>query len=168
MPCHNCNSESKFTFTVIIGGKKKEYGLCESCAADICLFSPFESNQFPLATILAGLSSSDKGMPIAQIERPVMKAGLVCPCCGMDFNEFMNVGRIGCAECYGAFKENLDPILESIHGSTRHVGRGLRAEMPTMTPIIEKNRLESELRRAIESEDYELAADLRDKLQQLT
>jgi protein arginine kinase activator len=82
----------------------------------------------------------------------------------MTFAEFKRLGRVGCAECYSAFASQLEPLVRRIHGSCQHVGRGTQ---PGPKPAQEKVRLEQlrdALAAAVEQEDYEKAASLRDAL----
>jgi protein arginine kinase activator len=87
----------------------------------------------------------------------------------MTFDEFARQGRFGCGACYATFRQRLEPIMRKIHGASLHRGRNpgmITAEGETnqALPIKEEERLDSELKKAIESEDFERAAELRDKL----
>ncbi|MFN8855015.1 MAG: UvrB/UvrC motif-containing protein, partial [Planctomycetaceae bacterium] len=75
--------------------------------------------------------------------------------------------RLGCSDCYTAFREELLPLLENIHGDIQHVGKA-----PRRAPLDSRRRqdlirLRSELKTAISEESYERAAELRDQIQQL-
>ena len=81
--------------------------------------------------------------------------------------DFRASGRLGCAHCYGAFEAQLRDLLRRVHGTTQHVGRALRR---SPNPALLGARRElgascaTQLRRAIESEEFELAAELRDQI----
>jgi protein arginine kinase activator len=92
---------------------------------------------------------------------------LTCPKCGLAFSDFSRLGRFGCGECYKTFRDRLQPLLRKIHGSSLHRGKLPPMLSEEATTIKEQERLEQELKLAIASEDFERAADLRDKLKSL-
>ena len=85
---------------------------------------------------------------------------MTCPDCGIKFMEFRAEGRLGCPHDYRVFGRGLLPLLQRVHGATRHVGK-VAAKRPG---AIQRLRLRSQLREAIAREDYEEAARLRDQL----
>src|SRR4029079_17119303 len=89
---------------------------------------------------------------------------LTCPACGLKYGEFRTPGRPGCPHDYEAFKPGLVPLLERLHRKTTHVGkRPKRRPKATLSEITE---LRKELRQAVDREDYERAAHLRDLIKQ--
>jgi protein arginine kinase activator len=91
---------------------------------------------------------------------------MTCPNCGISYNEFQAKGRFGCANDYQEFREELYPLIERIHGRTQHVGKiPLNSEVSTVHRDI--MNLQKEMRAAVENEDYEKAAELRDKINSL-
>ena len=119
---------------------------------------------FPLAEILSGMaqnlaSAASKSEPADS---------LTCSKCGLSFDEFTRLGRFGCGDCYGAFRPRLETIMRKIHGASLHRGRNPQSQSLTAhlepIPVKEEERLEIELKKAIEGEDFERAAELRDKL----
>lgn len=86
----------------------------------------------------------------------------------MRFVDFSRVGRFGCGHCYTAFRAPLEDLFRKIHGATRHRGRTAPSHaVSTQSTVEEEVRLKEELRRAIEREEFELAAELRDRLKRL-
>jgi protein arginine kinase activator len=86
----------------------------------------------------------------------------------MTLREFRTAGRWGCARCYATFEQSMRELLRRVHGSSRHVGRNYRPpEGEGIARASELTDLREQLRRAIESEQFELAADLRDKIRVL-
>ena len=90
----------------------------------------------------------------------------------MTYEEFRKVGRLGCSQCYEAFGTPLRRLLKRIHGSDTHVGRGPRSPR-TAGPAgatgeggqprsLEK--LREALQAAVDTEEYERAAQLRDRI----
>jgi len=92
---------------------------------------------------------------------------LVCPQCGFTQPDFKKTGRLGCPQCYVTFSEGLGVILKDMHKGILHKGkvpsRALRAQEY-------QNRLKAlhaNLQTAVQSENYEQAASLRDQITHL-
>lgn len=167
MLCPECNErEATIHLTQIVNNEKISTSMCEECAARHGFHSPLDNVPFPLAEILSGMT---KHLP-RKANQPATEK-LVCPNCGMDFEQFANQGRFGCGECYQAFRPRLEVIMRKIHGASLHRGRhpGMEAtsDANAIAPVKEEERLESALKRAIDEEDFERAAELRDKLRSL-
>jgi len=94
---------------------------------------------------------------------------VVCSSCGLSYQEFEHTGRLGCAQCYRDFADQLKPSLQKIHGRTQHAGRRPKAYVPD--PQDELNQRVNELRKlmdeAVAAENFEEAARLRDELRSL-
>ena len=165
MKCSDCGErDGRIHITQIVNNEKVVLYLCKECADKRGFHSPLDPNPFPLANFLVGMiTKAEPGQP------PLTSTGpdLVCPTCGLSFDEFSRQGRFGCGRCYKAFRERLQGLLRKIHGSSLH-----RGKLPPMLSeeggaIKEQERLEEMLKRAIDEEDFERAADLRDKLKSL-
>ncbi|HET9952418.1 MAG TPA: UvrB/UvrC motif-containing protein, partial [Candidatus Eisenbacteria bacterium] len=93
------------------------------------------------------------------------KVGRVqCPRCSLVYSEFKESGRLGCSECYTTFRAQLRPLLRRIHGSTKHVGKAPARDSARVALRREIQRLHEDLQRAIEREEFETAASLRDRI----
>lgn len=160
MLCEVCGkNEATVEFTEIIDDEVTQLHLCESCARE----KGIEMEQhFSIADLLAGLT--DLGLELEPKEVSVK-----CTNCGMTYDDFRKIGRLGCGECYKAFKRSLLPLLKRIHGSTRHVGKAT-VKLEKAAGVEKKSELQElrqNLQRAIESEEYEEAAKIRDKIREL-
>lgn len=163
--CQDCKKrEASVHLTQIVNNEKSSLSLCRECALTRGFHSPLDNMPFPLAEILSGMAQN-----LAQTTSKSEPAeALTCAKCGLTFDEFTRLGRFGCGDCYGAFRPRLESIMRKIHGASLHRGRNpesqsLDAHLEPI-PVKEEERLEVELRKAIESEDFERAAELRDKL----
>jgi len=157
--------------TEIIDDKMTELHLCEECAKD--KGSQMEKH-FDLSDLLAGLA--DMGAPDAP---PMVDEKLKCPNCGMTYKDFKTIGQLGCGECYKSFRKNLLPLLKRIHGSTQYFGKTpfvvpMAANAKTqaqkakaVSAAQELQELRAKLQRAIQTEEFEEAARLRDKIKEL-
>jgi protein arginine kinase activator len=91
---------------------------------------------------------------------------MTCPECGQTFAAFKAEGRFGCAHDYEAFEGVLEPLLERIHRATTHAGKiPAGARMAAKAARIED--LRSQMKAAVEVEDYEQAARLRDLIRKM-
>lgn len=168
MLCQDCNKkDATIHLTQIVNNEKVVLNLCKNCAEKRGFHSPFEQMPFPLADIVSGMVGPM--MPTSEgEEKQEVKSDMKCPNCGLTFSEFGKIGRLGCSHCYTVFKPELSTLLRRIHGSSDH--RGQIAEAPTEDAryIREDQRLRDELRQAIKDENFEMAAELRDRIRELT
>jgi protein arginine kinase activator len=163
MLCQDCGKrEATVHLTQVINDEKVELHLCRECADKRRFHTPFEGVPFPLAEFLA--SMLDQSL----IKKPSKVSGAKCPTCGMFFSDFSKTGRLGCGNCYATFKSQLNGLLRKIHGSTQHQGRIPFTPGDVMKPLREEKKLQEELRKAVEEEDFEKAAQLRDRIKALS
>lgn len=175
MKCERCQKEeAEVHIKQSIDGKVREFHLCRSCARDLAQEGviPHLELDWPVSNLLGALWGKQQEL----MRRPTRAEGsLVCPQCGMSFPEFRKTGKFGCAGCYSAFRSMIQPLLRKIQGTTlhrgRHPGEGVAAPAPSVEtgaqPVSEIERLREELRRAVEEERYEAAAELRDRIRSL-
>jgi len=92
---------------------------------------------------------------------------MTCSSCGMSYEEFQRTGKLGCAQCYHAFEEELRPLLTRIHGRSQHAGRapGGTEKQAQIDAGIDELRIRME--KAVSAEDFEEAAKLRDEIRAL-
>lgn len=156
MLCQNCNQREATTHIhQTINGQTAEYNLCEECAATIgCknIFSTIGLNDLLSNFFGEGGSSLQQGT----VER--------CPKCGMSFEEIVKTGRTGCAKCYETFYDRLLPSLQRIHGKAQHVGKIASTASPEAKRQSVMEKLKLEMQAAIEVQDFEKAANLRDQI----
>ena len=157
MLCELCKqTQATVHLTEIVNEQMTELHLCEACANQ--KGAQVESH-FGLSDLLSGLADFSKTQ---EPEEVVTKA---CPNCGMTYDDFRKVGRLGCAECYATFKRSLGSLLKRIHGSPIHVGKSpIRLLKPSKMAKSELVELKRKLERAIEGEEFEEAAKLRDQI----
>lgn len=162
MLCDICGKgEATVHLTEIINEQVTKLHLCEDCAKEK---GAEMEEHFGLSDLLAGLS--DVGMPGATIEPEVVEA-IKCPNCGFTYQNFRKIGRLGCSLCYEAFKKQLAPLLKRIHGTDRHVGKIPLRVGKTVKDMRNLQELKAQMEKAIQSEEFEEAAGLRDKIREL-
>ena len=159
MLCELCKqTQATVHLTEIINDQMTELHLCEACANQ--KGAQVESH-FGLADLLSGLADYSKPQ---ESEEAVVKA---CPTCGMTYDDFRKVGRLGCAECYHTFRRSLGSLLKRIHGSPVHVGKSPARLVKPAKAKPELAELKRKLERAIEEEAFEEAARLRDAVRRM-
>ena len=163
MMCDRCGQRQALIYlTKVVNGQKTELHLCKQCAEKGD--SEFFKN-LSLVNILANLTGGKPRMPQ---EEPTT----VCPNCGFDIERFRREGKLGCEHCYKHFAVVLLPMMRKIHGSLQHTGK--RPGSAVAKAAVEKKRrlgrlddLKLQLRAAVQAEEYEKAAGLRDEIKSM-
>src|SRR5918912_3632539 len=157
MLCDNCKERDAVVELIrpSTDGVSKVH-LCEKCAAEQGVETTVATPTHPLNDFLKAVQQ--------QIPLPSGEAGR-CAFCGATMKDFRASGRLGCARCYTTFEGSMRELLRRVHGNSRHAGRRYEPPRPEETErSIVLSELRERLRRAIESEQFELAADLRDRI----
>src|SRR5882672_4919211 len=158
MLCCICKEkEAKVHLTQIVEDKMQKVDLCEECAKNKGVNDPAG---FSLADLLLGLGASQ------EIEQAGAGATIKCARCGFTQADFKKAGRLGCPECYTTFGDVLEGLLKTMHKGTRHVGKVPESLRQTRDLSDRVKSLEKKLGKAIENEDFEEAALLRDEIKQ--
>ncbi|MGD1084007.1 MAG: UvrB/UvrC motif-containing protein [Verrucomicrobiota bacterium] len=141
--------------TQIDGDKMKKVDVCEECAKHKGLN---DSAGFAIADLLLGLGASQ------EIAGPAAGEEIKCPACGFTQADFKKAGRLGCAQCYTSFAEGLESLLKTMHKGTRHVGKAPHSFKQSRDLSDRLKNLQKKLDKAVEEEDFEQAAGLRDEI----
>ena len=161
MSCDQCRErEAVIHLTQIVNQQVTTLHLCEKCAAEKGVESPGSAVKTPLGSFLAAMGKGSE-----QLQAP---RGDTCARCGASFQDFRESGRLGCSECYRTFEAPLRDLLRRLHGSTHHLGERYAEREPAAAANGQKAaELREQLRLAVETENFELAAELRDRLRVL-
>lgn len=173
MLCDRCKMrDAKVLYTEIINGAKTEQHLCEECAADYTSFQmekPLMNSDITLNSLLSTLLGAYQTNTTNKAGEK--KSDLICDECNTSYDEFLQRGRFGCSACYKKFKNELGKTLRGIQGAETHTGKRPQGFMSQADKIFkdlsEEERLSFELQKAIENEEFEEAARLRDLIRQL-
>jgi protein arginine kinase activator len=164
MSCDQCHErEAVIHLTQIVNEQVTTLHLCERCAAEKGVESPSSVAKTPLGSFLAAM-----GKNLPEVE-PTPRSSETCTRCGGSLQDFRESGRLGCPECYRSFETPLRDLLRRLHGSTHHVGERYaeRSNGAAAEAQAETADLREQLRLAVETENFELAAELRDRLRVL-
>jgi len=158
MLCQNCQQRAaNVHFTQIKNNSKVDIYLCEKCAQEMSqaeFVAPFGFND-----LINGLFGS-------QIKQEI-PVDLKCSNCGMEYGEFLETSRVGCAQCYKAFGPKLDPIIKRLHGNAEHRGKVPTRVSSNLNIPKEIEKLKKLLSESIQREEYEEAAKIRDRIRSL-
>ena len=165
MLCDECGkNKATVHLTEIVNDLITKLNLCESCAKA----KGAEAEQhFGIADLLSALSDVDTP------HQPVLPGGTAsknkCSHCGLTYDDFKRIGRLGCGECYKVFRTSLTPLLKRIHGANQHLGKSPSPQAMDEFKTNHKRRQElelakSDLLKAVKNEEFEVAAGLRDKI----
>ena len=157
MLCEECNKNpATVVITVMTNNETTTRHLCQECVAKMeSSFEKGDMNTF-LTSLLSILSHQSK------------ESTLRCSACGLSYEEFQNTGKLGCAQCYHDFADQLRPLLLRVHGRSQHAGRvpnGYVKEREFELCIME---LKAKMEQAVNTENFEEAATLRDEIRALT
>jgi protein arginine kinase activator len=164
MMCDNCKErDAVINLTQVEHDTKVTLHLCEQCAQQKGVETGASVLKTPLGGFLQGMIG--KGGNVL----PTPADGLRCAACGSTLKDFRESGRLGCSQCYDSFAPHLRDLLRRLHGSSQHVGERYAppgAEGAT-DPRLQLLELKEQLRRAVDNENFELAAELRDRIRVL-
>jgi len=162
MQCQICGKRPAVVhFTEIVNNKKSEYHVCEKCAEEKGYHVPLVKTKFSVGDLLAGMVEQPGSAEEARVGR------VQCPKCGLVYSNFKETGRLGCSECYPTFRSQLRPLLRRVHGSTKHVGKTPVRDSARVAIRREVQKLHEDMQAAIEHEEFETAARLRDQIRSI-
>lgn len=163
MLCQNCGKvQATRHYKSNINGAVQEAHLCADCARELGYEQTFEASFPHFGFGLGSLLSDLFPMPSAQL-----KPANACPLCGSTLADISGSGRLGCEECYDVFSDALDPYLKRMYGNAAHTGRVPKSAGSQIKARRELERLKNEMNTAVQAQEYEKAAKLRDEIKHL-
>ena len=159
--CQKCNKRKAAVHIMDTFPEKRERHLCEECAvADGVIYKKTEETTNEL--LQEFLSQQKQAAKQGVIE------DLACEECGLSLRDFQAKGQLGCSQCYLSFRRILMPLIQRAHeGADQHVGKVPSKVDRRVRKQTDLLRLRRELKDAVEQENYELAAKLRDRIESL-
>lgn len=161
--CQRCQEKpAAVHFSKVINGEKSDRFLCEECAREEGAFSFMVGPKFTVQQVLGGLIGQG-GFPGNRtlVDSPT------CPECGYRFTQFAETGRLGCDHCYEAFQDELSPLVLRLHGRVQHRGKFPARGASQLSAKRELEQLREAMGLAVKREDFEAAAQIRDKIRSL-
>ncbi len=171
MLCEKCKKRTATVFyNENLNGKMRSYSLCGECAAKLHekgdlqdITSMVDSFADPFSELHDHLFGGFFGLPSLRVRSDSKK----CNGCGSSFSEICECGKVGCPECYRTFGEELAQTLRSVHGTTTHTGAVPARHRARRAKEEQLKALKKQLQEAIQKEDFEKAATLRDNIRTL-
>ncbi len=170
MNCEKCKNKKATVFYADDTGGR--HSLCAACATTLGKVSQYDptdetknrSTPFIPQPSLTSLCSHRASLPL-YCSANEADISSTCPYCSTSLESIVTKGRAGCPECYTVFCDLLFPpslTPESARGARMPSSR--RSAIDRIRSI---NELRSRLKIAVETENYELAASLRDEIRKL-
>lgn len=160
MLCQICQKKQATThIKSILNGEVTEYDLCPECAKKMGYGNIFADMSSDFSSLLGSFFGMGKEQVLPSSKR--------CPTCGSSFSDIARSGKVGCADCYSVFYEKLLPTIRRIHGNTEHIGKAAESAGEQNRIQNEVEELKSQLQKAIDAQEFEKAAELRDKIKEL-
>lgn len=161
--CQRCQKRpASVHFTRVVNGEKTDRVLCEECAREEGAYHFMLGPQFTVQHVLGGLVGQPAG-----VRGRAESAARRCPHCGASYQRFAETGRLGCDRCYDTFAEELKPLVKRLHGSLEHHGKIPRRGGQQLLHQQRLNTLRSQMLQAVQREDFEQAAQIRDDIRRL-
>jgi protein arginine kinase activator len=172
MLCNLCQKNpATVHLTEIVDDQMSELHLCDDCARKKSIQM---EQQFGLSDLLGGLVEYGKQLSGTEKAPTVLQ----CGACGLTYEDFRKIGRLGCGECYTFFSKQLGVLLKRIHGASQHVGKMLATAAPGLAPVsgpakgvrpktVDIAQLKAKLQEVVRKEEFEEAARLRDLIKEM-
>jgi protein arginine kinase activator len=165
MLCEKCQkNQATVHLQQFVNGVKTEMHLCPACSLSLAEMPISFENLFQ--GVLDSILSMSK--PHAETDSKLAPpSGRKCPVCGITYEQFKSTGKLGCEECYRTFSGELETLLKNVQGSVRHEGKFPKRSGVAMRQKRETDRLKMMLKKAVEDENFEEAANLRDRIRSM-
>ena len=163
MKCQKCGvNEATTHIKRVINGKSSEIHLCPACAKE---------EGIGYTNLISDMHSEFEGLLGSFFSNalPARTGTAHCRTCGSTYAEIARTGRVGCADCYNEFYNELLPTVRRMHGNTTHCGKranSVQAPAEAEKPVTAE-QLQKELDEAVKVQNFEKAAELRDKIREM-
>ena len=158
MLCESCEKRQATThIKTIMNGELKVFNLCPECAKKLGYGSFFNNLGFDFDKLFGSFMDGFTTEPNAKR----------CKQCGSSFEDIAKSGKVGCANCYETFYEELMPSIQRIHGRTSHTGKLAHSAGTEVRLRNEIQKYKLQLEKAIKEQEFEKAAELRDRIKEL-
>ncbi len=160
MLCQSCQKKQATThIKSVVNGEVTEYNLCPECAKKMGYGNIFADFSTDFSSLLGSIFGVGQQQVLPDAKR--------CPECGSTFADIARNGKVGCASCYDVFYDRLLPTIRRIHGNTEHIGKAASSADESVRIKNEAEELKQQLQQAIDEQEFEKAAQLRDRIKEL-
>lgn len=178
MLCERCKiREANIQYMELMNGVKTEHNFCAQCAKELDFgqYSAIFDGEFLVGKLLSGLLGAE--MPSQKQDK---RQQVVCPSCGTSYEEFVKNSCFGCAECYSVFDILINDNIKQLQGSDAHKGKSPMYQTEQLQEDVKMkgeicpssvedviHSLDVRLKEALRREEYEIAAQCRDRIREL-
>lgn len=161
MKCQKCNKNNATTHIKrVINGEFEEYNLCSECAKEMGYNNIFGSFTDDFNSLFGSFFEN---------ALPARSQATRCEFCGTSYSDIARTGMVGCANCYDIFSDRIMPTVRRVHGNTTHCGKNSQFAKSELAGTKEEkssdiDALKAEIDKAIKNQEFEKAAELRDKI----
>ncbi|MEG0181000.1 MAG: UvrB/UvrC motif-containing protein [Peptostreptococcaceae bacterium] len=171
MLCQKCHEKmaSVFISSIVNGTETKTY-LCDDCAKDYQLFNFNMEEPFSIKDIMEKLKVEEElvnNKKLLKVDIENKNKEVICTNCYSTYDEYRETGKLGCSKCYEVFEKQLKPIMKNIYGYAEYIGKIPNINGTHIYINHEIKILKADLNMAVEKEEYEKAASIRDKIREL-
>lgn len=161
MLCQKCHKNlATVRYAEVVDGQVTDQHLCPDCMAQ-------HERNAATGFELSGPPPTVRKPSPERVVREAVRMQRACPSCGIRLSRVMETGRLGCAECYDIFQEQIEPILKGLHRSLLHKGKVIRLDDARARLRGDLQTKRALLRSVLRAENYEEAARLRDDIRTL-
>lgn len=158
MKCNICGKKNAIIHIQQVSGTEEiSINICEKCAMERGFH--FGSKEFDLSfnNLITNFNNIKKAIDAQENSK-------ICIECGAIFEEFKKSGIAGCGACYTEFNKYISSYLKKTARSCQHIGKH-----PSKIKILRRKQhevfgLKKQLTKAVNCENYEEAAILKDKI----
>ena len=171
MLCENCQKNTAVVHMQgFVNGAKTELHLCQECSFNMV------NMEMPISmeNIMKGILESVQSLgPINLGQLPIQgfpqtrQAPGPCKVCNLTYEEFKAKGKLGCEACYQAFPQAIIALFKNVQGGAHHEGKFPKRSGQQIRQRREADKLRASLKKAIDEENYEKAALIRDQIRSL-
>lgn len=163
MLCQKCHKNAATVrYAEVVDGRVADLHLCAECLNK-------HQDQADKGFELTGPPSpaTSAGTPRIVLEGGNRSEFRTCAVCETSLATVLKTGKVGCVECYDNFGSQMSAVLEGLHGSSLHRGKRPRVDDARERVRAHLQTKRSLLRTALDAENYEEAATLRDDIRTL-
>ncbi|MHA2427114.1 MAG: UvrB/UvrC motif-containing protein [Candidatus Hermodarchaeia archaeon] len=181
-----CDKARVYHITEIDNGQWVSFDLCQDCIQQYLIQ---QDQAHKTVNLLQNILKSVKSLfdalkkpeaepepepePIEPPQEPLVvekPMAITCPVCGATFAQLAATMKMGCANCYKTFSTPAKQVVQTLQGSLKHVGKRPKTHEPThhsqkkVLPTKYLGLKHVQLKWAVDEENYERAAEIRDKI----
>jgi len=161
MLCQKCHKNlATARYAEVVDGKVTDVHLCAACLRKL-------QEEAGTGFELSGPTPTARFPARPPRPRRRSKVRRTCRSCGTELARVQDSAQVGCITCYDVFARDIEAMLTTLHGAVRHRGKAPHVDDARTRLRADLQDKRALLRMALETEDYEDAAALRDGIRRM-